>query len=204
MEIAIIGTGSVGSALARGFARAGHGVVLGSRRPVAEEVRTLAQEVGGGAAEPAEAAGRAEAVVLAVPWGAAQDSVEALGDLGGRILMDATNPLGEGFSLVADPSGGERVAGWARGGRVVKAFNTVGAEVMETVQRYDPPPVLFLAGDDADAREVVAGLARDLGFEPLDVGGLEHARHLEHLAVLWIRRAIAAGTRRWGLALTEE
>lgn len=202
MKIAIIGTGNVGSALARGFRRAGHDVLLGSRRPEDGEVRALAEETGASAARPDEAAARAEAIVLAVPWGAAQAAVEGLGDLGGKVLVDATNPLGPGLALVAEPSGGELVARWARGARVVKAFNTIGAEVMESAYRFDPPPVLFLAGDDGDAKETVALLAAELGFDPIDAGPLQRARHLEHLAVLWIHRAIATGDRRFGLALT--
>lgn len=203
MKIAIIGTGNVGSALARGFGRAGHEVILGSRRPEDEEVRALAAAAGDAAARPAEAAGRAEVVVLAVPWEAAQAAVEGLGDLDGKLLVDATNPLGPGLVLVAEPSGGELVARWARGARVVKAFNSIGAEVMESADRFDPPPVLFLAGDDGDAKETVALLAAELGFDPVDAGPLQRARHLEHLAVLWIHRAIATGNRRFGLALTE-
>jgi len=204
MKIAIIGTGNVGSALARGFRRAGHDVILGSRRPEDSEVRALAEETGASAARPDEAAARAEAVVLAVPWEAAQAAVEGLGDLGGKLLVDATNPLGPGLALVADPSGGEQVARWAgAGARVVKAFNTIGAEVMAAADRFDPPPVLFLAGDDGDAKETVALLAAELGFDPIDAGPLRRARHLEHLAVLWIHRAIATGDRRFGLALTQ-
>ena len=205
MKIAVIGTGTVGSALARGFSRAGHDVILGSRRPEDDEVRALAEETGAAAAvRPAEAAGRAEVVVLAVPWAAARAAVEGLGDLGGKILVDATNPLGPGLALVAEPSGGELVARWARGARVVKAFNTIGAEVMATADRFDPPPVLFLAGDDGDAKETVALLAAELGFDPVDAGALQRSRHLEHLAVLWIHRAITTGNRRFGLALTQE
>ena len=203
MKIAVIGTGTVGSALARGFSRAGHDVILGSRRPEDEEVRALAAETGAAAARPEEAAARAEAVVLAVPWAAARAAVEGLGDLGGKILVDATNPLGPGLALVADPSGGELVARWAGGARVVKAFNSIGAEVMARADRFDPPPVLFLAGDDGDAKETVALLAAELGFDPVDAGPLQRSRHLEHLAVLWIHRAIATGNRRFGLALTQ-
>ena len=204
MKIAVIGTGTVGSALTRGFSRAGHDVILGSRRPEDDEVRALAEETGAAAAvRPAEAAGRAEVVVLAVPWAAARAAVEGLGDLGGKILVDATNPLGPGLALVAEPSGGELVARWARGARVVKAFNSIGAEVMATADRFDPPPVLFLAGDDGDAKETVALLAAELGLDPVDAGALQRARHLEHLAVLWIHRAMATGNRRFGLALTQ-
>lgn len=204
MKIAIIGTGMVGSALARGLGRAGHEVVLGSRRPEDDSVRDLAEEAGAAAARPDEAAGGAEVVVLAVPWGAARDAVEGLGDLGDKVLLDATNPLGEGLALTADPSGGELVARWAGAARVAKTFNTISAEVMETAYRYDPPPLLFLAGDDTGARETATRLARDLGFEPVDSGPLARARHLEHLAVLWIHRAIATGDRRWGLTVTKE
>ncbi len=112
--------------------------------------------------------------------------------------MDCTNPLkftpGAGLELAMgySISGGETVAQWAHGARVVKAFNTYGFENFAdaTYPKYDSlKPVMFLAGDDSDAKQVVSQLAADVGFQPLDTGSLKIARLLEPTAMLWIHLA---------------
>lgn len=200
MTIAIIGTGHVGAALGRGWAAAGHAVTFGSQRPAAADVQALAAAAGARADTPGAAVRAAHVVVLATPWSAAQDAVAGLGDLTGRTVVDATNPIGSGLSLLGPPSGGEMVAGWAAGACVVKAFNTTGWENLADGRTAAGPLAMFLAGDDADAKAVVAGLAADLGFEPIDAGPLVRAAWLEALALLWITQAGAAG-RGFGFAL---
>lgn len=178
MRIAVLGTGRVGSALAGGLAAAGHSVVLGSRRP------------DGSALSYTDAVSDAEVVILAVPFAAAEDLVRGLGDLGGRIVVDATNPIG------VDLGGGTgvaRIAAAAPTARVVKAFNTIGAEHMADARFAGGPAYALLAGDDQAARETVAGLAEALGFEPVHLGDLSTARHAEAAAALWIHLAFAAG-----------
>jgi predicted dinucleotide-binding enzyme len=142
-------------------------------------------------------------VLLATPWAGAQDALAAAGPLEGRILVDATNPLGPGMVLThgTTDSGGEQVARWSPGARVVKAFNSIGVEVMAAPRFGASHAVLWLAGDDAGACEVVAGLARDIGFEPLRLGPLVRARVLEPAALLWITAAGVVGTREfaWGV-----
>jgi predicted dinucleotide-binding enzyme len=117
-----------------------------------------------------------------------------MGDLAGRVVLDCTNPLAPDLSgLVAEPSGGEHVASRAVGARGVKVFNTTGAGNMGRAGYPEGPASMLLCGDDAAARETAAGLAADLGFEPVDAGGLEAAPLLESLALLWIRLAMRQG-----------
>ena len=197
-RVGIIGAGSVGGALAGAFVRAGHDVVVGVRDP--RGVRHAGvRQAGAQLADPPFAARGAEVVVLAVPWSAARDAVRALGHLGDRVLVDATNPLLPrlaGLASAGGRSGAEQVAGWAAGGRVVKAFNVVGSEVMADAAFDGGRPVLPVAGDDADAKAAVIALGEDVGFEGVDAGPLAAARDLEHLALLWIRLAVLHGQGR--------
>jgi predicted dinucleotide-binding enzyme len=197
MTIAIIGTGNVGRALGRGWSKAGHAVVYGTRSPDGDSAqKALADTARARLAAPDEAARDAEVVVLAVPWNAAEAVVDDLGDLGGRVLVDATNPIGPGITHAAATSGGEQVAAWAANARVVKAFNTTGWENMADADYGDHRPAMFIAGDDADAKTIVADLAEALGFEAVDAGPMSRSRELEHLATLWVSQAVLQGRGR--------
>jgi predicted dinucleotide-binding enzyme len=206
MRIAIIGTGSVGSALAKGLNGKGHEVMLGAREPGGAEVAALAAATGARAATPAEAAATAELVILALPWGAAEAAVRALGGLAGKIVVDCMNPLGMvdgqlGLTLGHSTSGGEIVQAWLPDARVVKTLNQVGAEIMADNARLPHRPVMFMAGDDPTAKAAVAGVLTDLGFEALDAGDIRKARLLEPLAMVWINQALFRGKGRdWAFA----
>lgn len=207
--IAIIGTGQVGTALAEALAGTGHAVTLGTRRATDPALVALATRTGARLAPPAEAARLAGIVILALPWAAAETAVRDLGDLSGRIVVDCMNPLGmvdgrPGLLLGHTASGGEMVAGWLPGARVVKTLNQVGAEIMRQARSLPRRPVMFLAGDDDSARTAVAGLLAAIGFEPLDAGPLVRARLLEPLGMVWINQALARGRgRRWALATVD-
>jgi len=99
------------------------------------------------------------------------------------------------MALGATTSGGEQVAGWARGAKVVKAFNTVGANIMENESFAGDRPVLFYCGEDAAAKKTVRQLVEEIGFDALDAGPLKQARVLEPFALLWISLAVQQG---WG------
>ena len=204
MRIAIIGTGNVGSALARGLKGKGHEVWLGARNPLG--VADLAAETGARAATPRDAAAAADIVILSLPWGAAEAAVAGLGDLAGKVVIDCMNPIGrkpQGMGLTHghSTSGGEIVQGWLPRARVVKTLNQVGAEIMADTSALPHRPVMFMAGNDDAAKAMVARVLADLGFEALDAGDLTRARYLEPFAMVWINQAIFRGKGRdWALA----
>jgi hypothetical protein len=206
MRIAIIGTGNVGGALARGLKGTGHAVSLGARNPDAAEVQALATETSADVALPAVAAAGADLVILALPWGVAESAVKALGDLTGKVVIDCMNPLGMvggalGLTIGHSTSGGEIVQGWLPQAHVVKTLNQVGAEIMAQNDQLLHRPVMFMAGDDAAAKARVATLLTDLGFEALDAGDLTKARLLEPLGMVWINQALFRGKgRMWAFA----
>lgn len=192
MKIAVVGYGNVGRTLGLGWAARGHEVVFGVRDPAKTEVEEFRRAQPEAVVKPLFAATtEAEVVCLAVPYVAALAFGEATGDLGGRIVVDCTNPIGPDLSLTVgrDTSGAEEIARAMNGARMVKAFNTTGWENMADSSYPGGAgvrPVMPVCGDDADANRVVCGLAEDLGFEAWDWGPLSGARYLEPLAMLWI------------------
>lgn len=204
MRIGILGAGTVGGTLARAWAAVGHEIVVGTRDPNGERVRALLAELPAAgrpaAASIADAAEQADVVVLATPWEAAEETVRAAGDLGGKVLIDCTNPLGPNLALTVGhtTSGGEIVAAAATGARVVKAFNTTGFGNMADAAypATDAKAAMFVCGDDADARATTLALAEQLGFEGVDCGPLANARLLEPVAALWIWLAYSGGRGR--------
>ncbi|MCS6947719.1 MAG: NAD(P)-binding domain-containing protein [Steroidobacteraceae bacterium] len=139
---------------------------------------------------PAEAARACSRLFLAVPWQAAATSVRSLGDLRGKLLIDATNPLtvraGREVELPAQPSAAEQLQAWAPGATVVKAFNTLSYRVMADPEVAGGPVSVPLSGDDAAAKAEVAELVRRIGLEPVDVGPLYTARYTERMALLYV------------------
>jgi predicted dinucleotide-binding enzyme len=206
MNIAIIGTGNVGAALANGLKGKRHRVILGARDPDAADVKALAAQTGFAAAKPADAARAAELVMLALPWNAAEAAVKALGDLAGKVVVDCMNPLGMvggalGLTLGHSTSGGEIVQSWLPNARVVKTLNQVGAEIMADNAKLAHRPVMFMAGNDDAAKTAVAQVLSDLGFVPLDAGDIAKSRLLEPLGMVWINQALFRGKgRNWAFA----
>lgn len=202
MRIAVIGAGSVGGTLGRRWAALGHEVAFGVRRPE----RGAAAVKGGDALPPrthvmrvADATYEADVVVLATPWSAVPDALAELGDLDGLPLIDTTNPLEAGRRLDTGPDGesaAERIQAMAPRARVVKAFNTTGANNMANPAYDGAATAMFVAGDDAVAKAVAMQLSTALGFETFDAGPLVRSRELEHLASLWIQLAYAGGLGR--------
>lgn len=182
IRIAVLGAGNVGGTLGRRLAAVGHEVIYGVRDPAAADLP-------GDAAEPAAAARGAEVVIVALPWGAVEQVLAGLA-VGEATVIDATNPLG---AQGPARSGAERVAELLGSSRVVKAFNTTGANNMGNPDYGELRAMMPVAGDDAEAKAIAVGLADQLGFEGLDAGPLSAAADLEHLAELWIRLAHPLG-----------
>ncbi len=180
MNIAIIGSGNVGSALGEGLSAKGHNVIFGSRNPGKEtDARKKFDTV-------ANAIAQSEVVVLAVPWDAVGDVLK--NDVSGKTIIDCTNPIGAGMELVmgCTTSAGENVAKLAKGANVVKAFNTTGAANMKNPVFGSTKVTMMYAGDDDGAKKIAHQLIGDIGFDPVDAGPLKNARYLEPLAMLWI------------------
>jgi hypothetical protein len=196
-HVAFIGCGQVGSALADRLQRLGHHVVVAAADPASESVRkALARNAALQMAPPREAVERAEVVFLCTPFQANQAALQGLGAaLAGKVLVDCTNPVGPGLThgLGSVQSGAERVQELAPGARVVKAFSVYGYENFEDNHYPCGQPAMFFCGDDAQAKHVVGTLIAELGWEPLDVGGLVQALHLEHMTLLWVRLVRAGG-----------
>lgn len=198
MKIAVIGTGNVGRALGTRLAMEGHEVVFGSRDPGAGRVKELVREVPGEAEArvPPSAIDSADLVILATPWSGTREVVQGLGDLSGKILIDCTNPLKPELAGLDHPggrSGGEQVAEWARGARVVKALNTTGSANMIDPDYGESELAILLCGDDQVAKGVVGDLVDQLGFDAVDAGPLSRSALLESLAMLWILLAYQEG-----------
>lgn len=194
MKIGIIGSGNVGGTLGRALANAGHHILYGTRTPQ-EPPRAELQHAHAEIRSLRAAVTESDVVLLTTPWNAVEEALSAAGDFGGKVLLDATNPIGPGFALTHghNDSGAEQVARWAQNARVVKVFNSTGRENMENPLYGDRHAAMFVCGDDADACTIAVTLAKDIGFDALTIAGLRAARLLEPLALLWITLSIKQG-----------
>lgn len=197
MKIAVIGSGRIGAGLGRAWAKKGHEVVFGARKPDDPELAELGREIGSSAAPIARAAEGAEVVVLAMPFAALDEVLGALGALGGKIVVDCTNAVQPGMKLRFGhtTSAAEELQKKLPGARVFKSFNAQGAENLARPEYDGVPASNFFCGDDDDARRVVKGLVEDVGFDAVDAGPLRNARLLEPMMPLWIAASQALGTR---------
>ena len=198
-KIAVLGTGDVGQRLATGFASRGYEVMMGSRTPDKEEVRAWLKQAPPGCAVGTlvQAAMFGDVVVLATAWEGVESTLTLAGhaNLRGKVLLDVTNPLqhgedGPALAVGHTDSAGERIQRWVPGARVVKSLNIINNAMM-----VDPPqveglvPDMLLCGDDEEAKKTVKVLLHDLGWPKealVDLGGIEGARLMEPLAMLWI------------------
>ena len=198
--LAIIGTGDVGRALGEEFAAQGHTIIYGSRDPSRRGVTSLVEKLGQdvSATTQAEAAAKADVVVLAVPGMLAPGIAAGLGDLSGKIVIDPTNPLERSmmtFRHGVETSNAELIQELAPEARVVKAFNTLSWETMLDPSSAGGPVSIPLAGNDGDAKAFVAELVSGMGLEPIDVGPVENAHWVEGMLILWINNRYGANFR---------
>jgi predicted dinucleotide-binding enzyme len=198
MKVGIVGTGGVAAALGVRWGAAGHVVTYGSRAPDDDRVQQLVAKTGSGASakRPQAIVAGADAILFAVPWPAARETLAQLGDLAGKTLIDCTNPLlsdMSGIELGHLTSAAEQIAQWAPVARVVKAFNSVSVKVMLDPRFGDQRATMFYCGDDEAAKATVKHLITDIDFDPVDAGPLTSSRYLEPLAMLYIHLAFRQG-----------
>jgi predicted dinucleotide-binding enzyme len=181
MRIGVIGAGRIGGNAARMLARAGHEVLVSvSRDP--QKLEALAAEIGGRAGTPREAVAFGEVVMLSVSWTLVDDVLAQAGPLHGRIVIDTTNQFGRaGWEDLGKRTAAEVNDARMPGARYTKAFNTLtaGFQAQAAGRTGRDRVVMFLCGDDEEAKRVVAGLIEDAGFTPVDIGGVADAAPME-------------------------
>jgi len=182
MKIGILGSGHVGSTLGRHWARAGHVVFFSSRHP--DDLQKLAREAGNGAQAGTleEAARFGDVLLLAIPW-RSRESLPNAELFTGKVVIDAMNPY-TSFGSVMDlgeSSSSEEVARLLPGARLVKAFNTMAFQDLKggAFRTGKDRWVIYVAGDDADAKRMVSGLTEDIGFVPIDTGSLREGGRMQ-------------------------
>jgi predicted dinucleotide-binding enzyme len=181
MRIGIIGAGRIGGNAARLFAKAGHEVLVSFSRDH-DKLEALAAEIGGHAGSPREAAELGEVVVLSVSWTLIDDVLAQAGPLDGRIVVDTTNQFGHGgWEDLGGRTAAQVNSARMPGARYTKAFNTLtsGFQAQAAGRTGPDRVVMFLCGDDDEAKRVVAGLIDDAGFTPVDMGGTADAAAME-------------------------
>src|SRR5262249_5532863 len=196
MRIGILGSGLMGGKLGTIFTRAGHEVVFSYARSE-RKLERLAREAGGRAraGTPAEAAHRADAVLLAVHWSRVSDVLKQTGKLEGRVVVSCSLPMSADDTrlvIAHRSSGAEALARKIPKARLVAAFGTVPSEVLFSVyraRRRPRRPSLLYCGDGDAAKKIAARLIRDVGFAPLDAGPLRIARFTEPFTLLIARLA---------------
>ena len=192
MKIGIIGAGDVGGTLGKSWRQRKHDVMFGVRNLQSHNVQRLAQmdkSLTFGNINDAVSFG--DVILFAIPWTSIEETVRGR-NLSGKIVIDPTNPLTPDLRQLAfdDSSVAERIANLAKGAKVVKAFNTIGAQTLNNLIFGSNRADLFLCGDDTPSKRVVGELAADIGFDVVDIGSLANARMLENLALLWIELAL--------------
>lgn len=191
MRVGVLGSGLMGGKLGTLLARAGHEVVFSYARSTSK-LQRLARQAGAGARGglPREAVRDADAILLAIHWSRIDEVLQQAGDLSGKLIVTCSLPMNDGNTELIighTDSGAEALARRLPTARVVSAFNTVPSEVL--VAAYDARrrarrASLVFCGDDARDKAIVAGLIKDVGFEPVDAGPLRIARYTEPFALL--------------------
>ncbi|HSR65174.1 MAG TPA: NAD(P)-binding domain-containing protein [Xanthomonadaceae bacterium] len=194
MKVGILGSGVVAQTLGSGFLAHGHAVLLGTR-DAAKLADWQAANAGGRVGDFAQAAEFGDLVVLAVKGTAAADALRAAGAdrLGTKVVIDATNPIADAppqngvlrFTTTLDEALMEQLQREFPRARLVKAFNSVGNALMVDPQLAGGPPSMFICGNDAAAKDVVRGILGQFGWDTEDMGGVEAARAIEPLCILW-------------------
>ena len=191
--VAVIGTGDMGNSFGPRLAELGYRVIYGSRNPTSDKVTALVASTGHGASATSQeqAAQQAEVVLLALPWPAMETVMQNLGDLEGKILIDMSYPpidIAEDgyYEITVETSSAEMIQDWNPGAKVVKAFGTLGSNVIDDPSSVGGAVSVPIASDDREAKEKVAVIAAELGLDPIDAGPLRMARTIEAMQILFL------------------
>ncbi len=206
MNVTIVGPGKMGRAIGTRAAAAGHSVTFVGDKP--ENAKDAVQDVKASAKSSAQVSSAnledvklGDIVVLALWYGTNKQVARQLGKkLDGKVVVDIANPLNSTYDNLAtapDSSSAEEVADVIPGAKVIKAFNTTYAGTLRAGQVDGQPLDVWIAGDDADAKNKVAQLIKDAGMRPIDAGPLSRARQIEGMQLLHIVTQGTLGTN-WG------
>ena len=198
MKITIVGYGNMGTSLAQALGRAGHQVTLTGKS--LDKAKAAAAKTGSRALPESEAAGDADIVIAAAPFDSQVAALKKLGDLAGKVVIDISNPLKadmSGLQIGHTTSAAEEVEKQLPGARIVKAFNTVFAQVLQEGPAFKSGKAQVLyAGNDEAAKTKVRNLIESMGFDAADSGPLANARYLEPMGMLniWFGYMAKKGT----------
>ena len=197
MNILVLGAGNMGAAFVKQLTRAGHQVTVTARN-LEKAQAVAAANPGATAVVASNAAAQADVVVLATGYADAVSALQLVGDLTGKVVIDITNPLTTdfmGLTLGHSTSAAEEIAKAVPQATVVKAFNTLFAQVLTEGADFGKgqSASVFVASDSARAKQTTVALAQSMGFATIDAGGLKNARYLEPLAGLNIYLGYGAG-----------
>lgn len=193
MRIAILGSGTAGQTLGKGLIKLGHQVVIGTRDPA--KLNDWKKEAGANASVelPFEAMRQGKLIIISVLGSAAEFAIKNAGveNFSGKIVIDASDPLDfssgkPGLFVGTTDSLGEQIQRLLPDSKVVKAFNTVLADVMINPSLSGVEPDMFIAGNDKTAKSVVTELLQDFGWSVIDMGEIESSRWLEAISLAWV------------------
>jgi predicted dinucleotide-binding enzyme len=192
VNIGIIGSGNMGSGLGKLWAAKGHSIFFSFSRDPRKLDHLAKSNPNAKAGTPAQAVASSDIILFSIGYGMIREALGQAGPIRDKVLIDCTNPVKpdlSGLAVGLTTSSAEEIADLVPGCRVVKAFNTVFAEVYHSETRLygSRMPSMFYCGDDADAKTTVSRLIKETGFAPIDAGALKSARYLEPLAMLMIQ-----------------
>lgn len=190
MNITIIGSGNVGGALAVGFRKAGHSVILGVKDPaVPFKGKDLALEYNFPFYAIPEAVQKSDVIVIAAPAHVAHEIAQTLGDVQGKVIIDTMNAVMRKPAHYNNSS--EAILDNCNATDVVKCFNTTGAENMINPHYGEIALDMYVAGDSTKGKQIAMQLAKDIGFaECYDFGGNDKFTAIEQFAFAWINLAM--------------
>ena len=201
--VAVIGTGDMGDSLGPRFAELGYRVIYGSRSPDSDKVQALVEKTGYGASATSqnEAAAQGDIVLMLVPWPAMETVAQNLGDLDGKIVVDVSMPFAQGEDgypkHLLETSSAEMIQKWNPGAKVVKAYATLGSQVIDDPMEAGGIVSVPIASDHKEAKEKVAGIVAAMGLDPVDFGPLRMSREIEIMQMIYMIPLVQNRPEHW-------